>query len=458
MTRLSGLDATFLYTETPTAPMHTLKVAICDGGGRAPDDLFDSLRHELAMLLPRLPGFGLRLMPVPFGLHHPEWAPDPHLDLDAHLHLAAVPGPGGSREMDHVIAEVAAAPLRRDRPLWELWLLHGLAGGRVAYVAKMHHAIADGCASATMLVHATGSVRALPLPPPAPLPRRRELLGRALSAQPRKWAALAPLVGRTLRGAAGLARHHRRDLLDGFTRTAPRTVLNGRTSRERRFATAELPLDHLKSVRSALDVRLNDVLLAIVGRGVRRSLEVPPEGPLVAAVPVGLGQADIPRMLGNRLSNLLTSLHTDIDDPVAQVLAIAAGTARAKRIHSRAGADLMGEWAEYAPGALMEGAARLYARFGLADHHPPAANLVVSNVRGPGQAIELGGTRIEQFYSVGPVPDGVGLNVTAWSYRDRLGLGLLADAEAVPDPHGLAEHIRDALALLTREVGARASA
>lgn len=158
MLRLSGQDAYFLYQETPTTPMHTLKILVGrPGGERAP--AFSEIKQAISASLDAMPGFRRRIIGVPFGLHHPVAIEDPEFDINLHVHRLGAPAPGGSPELDEVIAQISSYPLDRSRPLWDLWMIEGLEGGRLAWVVKVHHAIADGQASVNQLERFLGSPR-----------------------------------------------------------------------------------------------------------------------------------------------------------------------------------------------------------------------------------------------------------------------------------------------------------
>jgi len=446
MTRLTGLDASFLYTETPTTPMHTLKIAVVGPSGLSADQTFAMLREEMGRRVHLMPAFVLRVLDIPLALHHPVWAHDPRLDIDTHLKRMTVAAPGGPVEMDAAVAEIAATPLDRSRPLWELWMLDGLAHGETAFVAKMHHAIADGCAAATMLVHLMAAV---PVHPPMDaglaLPSRRRRVLEALSEQPRRWAATPSLLARTLRGIDKMVRYRRQESEVGTSVGAPRTPFNRHVSGSRSFATMELSLGEFKSLHRQLGVRMNDVLMAVVGRATASWLgDDNPDRAMVAAVPVGLPSGSGPRLLGNNLSNMLASMCTDVLDPVEQVYAVHNAMKDTKALHETFGPELMHEWADLAWPPVMTVGTRVYNRLKMADKHPPAANVIVSNVRGPVDPVCIAGTRIRRFYSVGPVLNGLGMNVTGWTYAGTLGLAVLADAEVVGNAHEMTAAIRRA--------------
>lgn len=458
MTRLAGLDANFLRSETATTPMHTLKVGVFDAAGARRDALLSNLRRLLEARVRELPILRRRVVHVPLDLHHPVWADDPDFDLDRHIGLSTVPAPGDPRSMDHVIARIARGHLSRDRPLWQLWLLDGLAGDRFAVVVKLHHAVADGAAAAWMLdalsdraPEAPTRVPERPHAPPTPLPSRRRLLFDALGEKAEHARRFTGLVADTARAGLDIARAQLEGGGERFPRpfATPRTVFNCALPRGRAFASTSLPLEDLRAVKETFEVSLNDVVLALAAGAVHQYLTTagqPPRRSLLASVPVGSGAGDAsPRYHGNYVSNLITSLCTDIRDPVRRLRAIHRATAAAKTTHHRLGAGALRAWSEYTPARAFRLAARLYAGLRVADRHAPAVNLIVSNVRGPARPVTIGGAPLRELYSVGPVLQGIGLNLTAWSYAGRVGFAALSHGDLPVELHALTGGLADAL-------------
>ena len=466
MERLSGIDANFLYMETPAAHMHTIKLAVLDlapGAGAALDDVKHALRERLHLL----PQFRRRVVPVPFALHHPVWIEDPAFDLDRHVHAIDLPAPGGWHEIEDAVAAIAGRPLDRSRPLWELWLLRGLPDRRVALVAKIHHALADGVAAAALLaaVMDEGETTAPVAPPdvpwtPEPVPSRARLVRDALRDHMPRVRRLPELLARTARGLRDGARLRRRlsatpprPLLD-----APRTSLNGALRPSRGFALVSLPLGDVKHVRAALGVTVNDVVLALVAGTLRRYLGVRgqlPERALVAEVPTSTDAADGPRRrTGNRVSNLFTSLCTDVVDPLERVRRIHEVTAAAKEINRALGPELYRDWTDYAPPGPLPAVMRLYSRLRVADRLVPPINVIVSSVPGPRRPLHWAGGRLRHLFSVGPLIEGTALNVTAWSYVDRLDVGVLTCPDRVGSPREIADGLASALDELLMAVNA----
>lgn len=464
MERLTGFDAGYLYMETPTLHMHTLKLALLDMSAVAGGYDFERFERELERRLHLLPPFRRRFVKVPFELHHPVWIEDPDFDLAHHVRRAAVPAPGGSREMDALIGDIAGRQLDRTRPLWEIWMLDGLADGRVAFLAKIHHTLADGLAAAQLLANVM-AVSADDVDPPPPLeawapeevPSRWRLVAGAIADMVRKLGRLPRLVRSTGRGARAVAHHRKRagvrpprPIVD-----VPNTPFNASLTPHRTFATATVPLARVKAVKAAFDVSVNDVVLAMVAGSLRAYLDARrslPDRALVAGVPVSTDEPGAePRLGGNKVSNLFTSLRTDLGDPVARLQAIHEVTRAAKHVHNLLGADMLADWAEYTPPKPYAWFMRLYSRWRLADRHRPPINLVVSNVPGPRDPLYVAGARLDRIYSVGPILEGIGLNVTVWSYLDQLNIGAIACREHVGDLHevtdGMAVALDELLAL-----------
>jgi diacylglycerol O-acyltransferase len=356
--------------------------------------------------------------------------------------------------LERVIGRIAGASLDRTVPLWEVHVCEGLADGRVAMVAKMHHALADGVAANALLANVTDAV-STPVSAPTvglePTPGRWAQVRMALADAVRQTLSLPALVGRTVTSLVALARHRRgsdvdvpRPVLD-----VPRVSFNGALGAGRVFATHTLPLADIKGVRQAQEVTINDVVLAVVSGALRRWMAARAEHPtesLVAAVPVATDPPDSPpRLGGNRVSNLFTTLATDVDDPRERLLQISRTTAEAKLVHRTLGVDMLSDWVQFTPPAPMTAVMRLYSRSRTASRHSAPCNVIVSNVPGPRQEASVAGARLTDLFSVGPILEGMGLNVTAWSYVDRMNFSLLSCPELVADLAPLVAELRPAL-------------
>lgn len=456
---MEGVDAGYLYLETPTMHMHTLKVAFVE-----PSESFEPAYFSEVVLerLGDLPAFRRRPLPAPLGLNHPLWVDDRPLDPTRHIVVHPVPAPGGRAGVEQLIGRIAGTPLSRDKPLWELHVTEPYDGRRIAVVAKMHHSLADGGAANALLSQVTDAVRNVegpaPRHAPEPTPSRPAQLRLALLDAVAKVVDLPDLVLSTLRGVVGVVRARRgsavpvpRPILD-----APRTSLNGPLTPRRGFATASVPLDDVRAVGKSHEVTVNDVVLGLVSGALREWLADRDEHPassLLAGVPVGTDGGAFgggPRLSGNRVSNLFTTLATDVDDPAERLAVISATTRQAKLVHETLGPDMLRDWVEFTPPLPMSLAMRTYSRLRGAAMHRPPFNVVVSNVRGPGEQVTIAGATVVDLFSVGPILEGIGLNVTAWSYDGRLNFSLLGCPDLVADLRPIAAGLAPALDELRR--------
>ena len=455
MERMDGVDAGFLYMETPAMHMHTVKVAILERPGGFD---FKAFTHEVVSRLDNLPPFRKRVLMDPLHLNHPLWITDQEIDPERHIFRVAVPTPGDMPELERVIGQIVSLPLDRSVPLWELHVCEGLEGGKVAVVAKLHHAMADGNAANNLLANATASA---PHSRPTkfdPTPSQVKLIGRALVDATKQALLLPALLVRTFSSLLGLVRLRRssdvsppRPILD-----TPRTVFNGRLASRRNFATVALSLDDIKAAKTAHGVTLNDVVLGIVSGALRRWLierDELPRKSLTAGVPVGVdppGQP--PRLSGNRVSNMFTTLATDISDPHERLRTISRVTDAAKLQQRTLGPNILIDWTQFTPPAPFAAVMKLYSSIGAASWHPAPFNVVVSNVAGPREELFLADSRLVDLFSVGPILEGIGLNVTAWSYQNRMNFTLLSCPDLIPDLAPLIAEFDPALRELTKEL------
>jgi len=461
MERLSGLDATFLYIETPKNQLHMTGVLVFDPATMPGGYSFDRMREFVRGRLPLSPAFTRRLAKVPFGIAHPVWVEDPDFDVEAHLHRLACPAPGGPRELGELAGEIAGWPLDRSRPLWDMWFIEGLEHGHVALVAKMHHATIDGVSGANLMMHLF-DLEPDPAPaaaqdPPAPehVPSELELLAYGIWSRVRRPLLLPGALAGTARGVFELTRRRLQRGSAGMATpfTAPPTPFNAAITPHRNVAFTSVSLADVRAVKDAFGTTVNDVILAVCAGAIRAWLEEHgglPDRPLIAGVPVSTrGEDEAAGFGANLISAMFVSLATDIDDPVERLLAIRESTKGAKEEFRAVGADALQNWTEFSGPRLFGLAVRLYSQMELADLHPPALNFLVSNVPGPPLPLYFAGGRLMALYPLGPVFDGMGLNLTVLSYMDQVGFGLLACRELVPDLWDLAEGMGVALDELT---------
>ncbi len=454
MERLSGLDASFLYFETPQMHMHVCMCAIFDPSEMPGGYSFDKVQRLIGAKVHTLAPFRRRLVDVPFGLHHPVWIEDPDFDIIHHVRRVALPKPGGEEELGAICGRIASTPLDRSRPLWEVWVLEGLKDGRFAVLAKVHHAAVDGHSGSGLLVHLFSVQRDAALPD-APSTTRAEsvpedwdMVKDAVAARVRQPAALAKLAKKTLDNVAIVRRRRREaDGPRGATPlTAPRTPFNRPLTARRNAAFAKLPLAGIKEIKRAHDAKVNDVIIAVVAGALRRYLDRRgelPKSPLVAVCPISVEPAG--RVAGsNHVSGMFTTLATDIDDPAERLRTIVEATRGAKHEHRAIGADMLQNWAEFAAPTTFNAAMRAYHSMRLADRHRPIHNLVISNVPGPPFPLFMAGAQLETIYPLGPVMEGAGLNVTVLSYCGSIDFGFMCASDLMPDIWDLAGDVHPA--------------
>lgn len=459
MQRLTGLDASFLYLETPSSHMHVAGLMILDPSEIEGGVSLERIKEVYGSRLHLAPPFRRKLALVPFGLHHPLWIEDPDFDIDDHVRATALPSPGTDEQLATTVGRLVAQPLDRSKPLWEIWVIEGLESGHVACLSKVHHAAIDGASGNELtvaLLDLTPEV-AEHVPAEEWVPDREptevEKLGYAASSLARQPFRLAKAAVR-LPGVA-LSFRPRSDGGEAprlapppAPFTAPRTSFNTAITGRRSFAFTSVSLPTVKAVKNASGATVNDVVLALCAGALRRYLDGRGEEldrPLVAMVPVSVRSDDQKDAMGNQVSSMLASLATDIDDPLERLEAIHASMAGVKQQLKAIGADTLGDWAEFAAPALAGRAARLYSRTRVADRHRPIFNVTISNVPGPPFPLYSVGARMVANYPIGPIAEGGGLNMTVMSYLDRLDFGLLACPDVLPDVWGLAEGLPLAL-------------
>ncbi|MFI5507693.1 wax ester/triacylglycerol synthase family O-acyltransferase [Mycobacterium sp. NPDC051804] len=445
MKRLNGLDALLVYSETPQIHMHTIKIGIFDVSQLKDGYTFDSFRRVMAGRMLGLAPMRYRLVDIPYKFHHPMWQENSPTEPEDHISRVFVSPPGGQRELDDLVGEIAAVQLPRDRPLWHLYVAEGLVDNRIAVILKMHHALADGVASANLIVAALRSQEALErigrVLEPDVVPGRYELLRGALVDHLRQLARTPKLMWATARGVARvLVRFHGRRGAPRVTRplTPPPSFLNHVVSTQRRFATASLALPDVKTVCRALGVTINDAVLAMTA-GALRGLLLEYDGksstPLIAGVPVSLDKSS-ERLSGNAFGYVLPPLPVHIADAAERLAFTAQASRNAKENFRLSGPTLLASWLEYLPPPMAPAMFRWQSR---RLNSGTVMNLTVSNVPGPREARTVDGAEITEIYSVGPLAAASGMNVTVWSYVDQLNISVLTDDITVNDPHEMTD-------------------
>ncbi len=452
MERLSGLDASFLYMETPQVPMHVAFATVLDPSEMPAGYSFQALSDRVADKVVRNPTFRRRLVQVPFELHHPVWIEDPDFDLIHHVRQVALPRPGGAEELGAMVGRIISTPLDRSRPLWEVWVIEGVEGGRVVLLAKFHHANVDGVSGAALLMSLLERERdPKPLGPPPPVPVEEvpselELVGFALRSRVKQPVEMLKLAGRSVQAVKRVwdRRHEPGQVIGGTPLTAPRTHFNQSVTARRNLAFTRVPLDPMKEIKNVTGATVNDVVLAISGGALRAYLEsrdALPTDPLVAVCPMSVRGDATMDQANNQVSAMFTHLGTHLADPIERLRAIHDVTVAAKEEHNAIGAHLLQDWAELAAPSTFGLAVRLYCRLHLASKHRPIHNLVISNVPGPRFPLYFAGAKVQAIYPIGPVLEGAGLNVTVMSYLDAVDFSLIVDGTLVPDVWDLARFV-----------------
>lgn len=480
MRQLSSLDAQFLNAETATTLVHVGSLSILDPTTAPGGDLtIDDLRALMASRLHLVGPMRWRLHEVPLGLDLPYWVEAADFDLDYHVRELALVAPGSDEQLGEQVARLAGRPLDRRYPLWESYLIHGLAGGRKALYTKVHHAAIDGVSGAEVLAvvmdvtpeprevepadpdarpdHAPGTAASLAkglwrsaarpasfvLSAPRMLPHVLDLPGAAN-------IPLAPTVGKVLGSIGRATGLSGGDKLPELAPTPPRTPFNGPITAHRKLAFTSLDLAEVKHVKNAFGLTVNDVVMALCTTALRRWLvdhDALPDTPLVAAVPVSVRTPEQMGTGGNQISFMLAALPTHVADPRGRLEDLHTSLAAAKERFNQVPAQLLHEYSAVLPQALHGLASRTLLRaITLA---APPFNLFVSNVPGPQLPLYTAGAEVLANYPVSAVSDaGGGINITVMSYNGKVDFGIVVCREMVPDVWDLARHVREGLAEL----------
>jgi diacylglycerol O-acyltransferase len=475
MQQLTGLDAAFLAIETPTVYGHVGSICILDPSTSVEPFTLEHVTKVVQSRLHLIPPFRRRLVEVPFGVDQPYWIEDPDFDIEFHVRELALPAPGDNRQLAEQAARLHARPLDRRRPLWELYLIYGLAGGKVAIYTKVHHAAIDGVSGndiLTALLDLSPAGRDVGEIPPwtcDPVPGSlRMLMSSALSlaGQPLRAARLSYGIARSLPSLATSPARPRLPVIDWLIGRdskvmlpsaglrAPVVPFNRSVSAHRRWAFRDISMEDVKRVKNAAGLTVNDVVMVLCTGALRRWLldhDALPEDPLVAAVPVSIRTEG--QKLGNRVSTMLAPLPTNVADPAERMRLMHQAMLGAKEQHGALPADLLGDVTQFAAPALAGQAARLAARLRLVERISPF-NLIISNVPGPNVPLYYAGARLEAYYPLSAIADGQGLNMTVMSYGGKMFFGLISDRDLVPDLENMASYLVDELTTLLGIVGA----
>jgi diacylglycerol O-acyltransferase len=461
--RLSALDSTFLHLEdNSTAHMHVASVMVFEGKAPTPQELVDHVLGRLHLV----PRYRQRLAYVPFDQGRPVWTDDPHFNPRYHIRHTALPRPADEQALKRLAGRLFSQRLDRSKPLWEIWLVQRMAGGRFALIAKTHHALVDGISGVditTVLFDSAPDPAPTPRPRTPwvakPLPGRAKLLGEALVER-------STVPAEMTRGARALLRTPRRALsqvkdgltsigattVAGINAPAPPSPFNVDIGPHRRYTFLDADLARFKAIKDSLGGTLNDVVLASVtlalGRYLRRQGHDTKDLVLKAMVPVSVRATSQRGALGNQVAAMWAPLPVGVENPADCLKEISRAMEDLKKSRQAVGAQVLTNLAGFAPPTILSQAARLQAR-------QPFFNLVVTNVPGPQFPLYLLGRRLEVLYPVVPLARRQALGIAVMSYDGHLGFGLLADYDALPELESIVGDLKWAIASLARAAGVR---
>lgn len=460
---VTGMDATFLYGETPTSPMHVGSVSVIEGSLE-----FETFRNVIASRIHQIPKLRKRLMTIPFRIDYPYWVDDPHFNIDMHLHHVALPKPGAWKQLRKMASKIFSEPLDHSRPLWSFTFVEGLdnlsqvKSGSVAIISKIHHVAIDGVGGAGLLgilfdlSPEKSKISAPRKYTPKPLPNELGLMIKSSVEFAKKPLKLPKLIKSTIEATVKAGFITRAQHLDLPTApfTAPSTPLNGIISAQRKWNTTILELQRVKALRAIMKTTLNDVILAICSGALRKYLlekDKLPHKPLVAMVPIST-RKESDKQTGNKLSAMLVQLATNIEDPIERLEAIYENTVKGKTYQGAMGAKSLANIAEVVPFGIANQAARLYSRFNVAKMHNPVFNVVITNVPGPQMPIYLQGHKMHSIMGMAPIFDGIGLIITVLSYNGNITISPTSDVNSMPDLNLFSNYILESANELEEKV------
>ena len=462
---VSGMDAAFLYAETPNSPMNIGSVLVIEGS--LGFDTFRSIVHSRLHQAPRL---RQRLMYVPMSIDYPYWVDDPNFDLDLHINHIALPKPGDWKSLRKVASDIFSQHLDQTRPLWSITFVEGLdnipqvPAGSVAIIARIHHVAIDGIGSAGLLslfLDFTEQPGPIPEPrpfTPQPLPNEVSLVVKSAMSFAEDPLKFPRLLTQTLSATlkAGVLTRVQRQELPASPFSAPPTPLNGIIAARRQWNTAILSLERVLAIKKTMKTTMNDVVLAICAGALRRYLSEKnklPQKPLVAMVPISVrNEGDDTH--DNQLSAMLIQLATNIDDPVERLETIHDNTIKGKSYQGAIGAKTLSQMAASVPFGVANQAARFYSRFQLAEMHKPVFNVTITNVPGPPMPLYINGHKMLAIMGAAPIIDGMGLIITILSYDGLVTISPVSDVKSMPDLDNFTRYIREAANELEAAVAA----
>jgi diacylglycerol O-acyltransferase len=452
--RLTAIDASFLHQEGPTSHMHVGGLTLFEGPPPPYTEVLDTLRGRLHLV----PRYRQKLSVPPAGTGRPLWIDDPSFSLEYHVRHTALPRPGSEDQLLRLTGRIFSQQLDRTKPLWEVWMVEGLADGGFALITKTHHALIDGIAGVDIaqVIFDLGPVPTeVPHPDEAWEPASEPTAVGLLAAGA---LGLLRTGARTAATAAALATrptealHSARVAVEGLGEVAwaglnpaPETPLNVEIGPHRRFLDVRSDLADFKTVKSAFGATVNDVVLAVVAGALRRWLQtrgVRTEGlELRALVPVSIRSHDQRGTTGNRIAAMRGLLPVYIEDPIARLSTVKAAMDGLKESKQAVGAEVLASVQNFAPPTILAQASRL-------NFSTRLFNLLVTNVPGPQFPLYVRGREMLDVFPVAFLPKNHALAIAIISYNGRMNFGLLGDYDALPDIGVIGEGIEEALAEL----------
>jgi WS/DGAT/MGAT family acyltransferase len=456
--RLSGLDSSFLHLERDGTHMHVASTTLFEG----PAPPYLEFRNHIESRLHLVPRFRQKLRFVPFGQGRPVWVDDPHLNLAYHVRHTALPDPGSEQQLRYLAARIFSQQLDRSKPLWELWLIEGLKGGRFAIVGKTHHCMVDGVSGVditTVLFDAekepSDSAEPLDRWVPEPEPSGAQLLSEALFRRAIDPREITRGIRRVMRGPRRALRKVTDVVVAAGTFAwagiaAPASPLNFDVGPHRRFAWVRASLADMKHVKNELGGTVNDVILTAVAGALGRYMRArghPTVGlELRAMVPVSVRTQDQHGALGNQVTTMMAPLPVWCEDPVRRLELVRQSMGDLKKSKQAMGATLLTQLADFAPPTVAGQAARLQSR-------QRFFNLVVTNIPGPQFPLYLMGRRMERVFPMVPLAKNQGLCVGVMSYDGQVNFGLIGDYDGMPDLDDIAHELEVSIGELIEAAG-----
>ena len=456
--QVSGQDATFLYAESPSSPMHIATLTIVEGS-----IAFNDFKDIVASKLHLIPKFRKRLLNVPLNLDYPYWVDDPNFDIDLHINRLKLPDPANWKTLREMTSSIFSSPLNLRRPLWSISFIEGLdevsqvPKGSIAIVSKIHHVMIDGSSGVGImgiLFDKNEEDKNKKTPPPKsyepePLPDEISLLLKSSYGFFKNPLKIPKLISETafslIKGKMNSQFHIKRASQKKSFST-PKTIFNESVSPKRTWGTAILAFDRINTLRKIMDVSVNDLILAICAGGIRKYLEEReklPVQPLVANVPISIRVKGDKQKMNNQISNMLVKIGTHIKNPIERLEYIQEQTNQGKSRHKAVGAKALSKMADAVPFGLANLAAGLYTKYNIKEFHRPQFNVTITNVPGPQNPLYLKGHKIVGIFGLTPVLDGFGLIIAAFSYNGIVSITTTSDAKTMPDADKFSRYIRD---------------